>query len=385
MGQPAAALGDLAAHGGIIATGSFNVLIGGRPAARVGDTVACPFHGTGVISKGSFTVLINGMPAARLGDITGCMVPGLAPVSIPQPTLGPPPAPQPAAPIEEAHSWAPQFDHRMHDELDKAPGGVSAFHSESRHSDSNGDGQRDTAEGSFEVLRMRNTGQKNIGGAEVAGTHSVDILYANARASRIPDTGSGGSISATAEAGVAKWGAGATIGAADSKGLNPIMGVAGEVNMMHFKADGDLLIGDDGNRVGLIGKGELGGEMLKGEGAVTHTLPIWPGYNIQTVGKLSGDAGAFGGGGGGWLYYDKKQGRMRGGFMATLKVLFGLGAELEVSVGRELKEDAPAPAPAPAPLPPSAGFGGYLNTPGLGPAGLPGAIMLGNPRVLIGG
>ncbi|RZK98794.1 MAG: hypothetical protein EOO62_25845, partial [Hymenobacter sp.] len=290
MGQPAAALGDMAAHGGLIVTGSFNVLIGGRPAARVGDTIACPFHGAGVVSKGSFTVLINGMPAARLGDITGCMVVGLAPVSIPQPTLGPPAAPQPMAPIEEAHSWAPRFDHRMHDELDKAPGGVSAFHSESRLTDSNGDGEQDTAEGSFEVLRMRNAGQVNVGQSEVGGTNSVDILYANTRASRIRDTGHGGSLSGTAEAGVAKWGVGGTIGDADSKGLNPVLGVAGEANLAHFKADGDLLVGDDGNRVGMIVKGELGGEMVKGEVAVTHTLPIWPGYNIQAVGKASADA-----------------------------------------------------------------------------------------------
>lgn len=381
----------MAAHGGLIATGSFNVLIGGRPAARVGDTIACPFHGTGVISKGSFTVLINGMPAARLGDITGCMVPGLAPVSIPQPTLGLPAAgaaPQGAAPIEGARSLAPQYDHQMHDALDKAKDGVSAMHIEGRISDGDGDGNLDTAEGSLEAVRLRNAGQVNVGEAELGGTHSMDMLYANGRASYIPGPGmEGGSVSGTAEAGMVKWGAGGTIGAADSKGLNPILGVAGEVNMMHAKADGDMLIGSDGNRVGLVGKGELGAEALKGEAVGTTTIPIWPGYNVQAVGKASAAAGAVGGGGGAWLYYDKKQGRLRGGIMGILKVLVGLGAEVEISVGRAFAEDAPAaPAPAPPPLPaPSAGFGGYLNTPGLGPAGLPGAIMLGNPRVLIGG
>ena len=88
MAKPAAALGDVAAHGGAIATGSSNVLIGGRPAPRVGDTIMCPLHGPGVVSLGSFTVLINGMPAARMGDITGCMTPSLAPVSVPLPVLG---------------------------------------------------------------------------------------------------------------------------------------------------------------------------------------------------------------------------------------------------------------------------------------------------------
>ena len=126
MAKPAAALGDVAAHGGAIATGSSNVLIGGRPAARVGDTVMCALHGPGVISLGSFTVLINGMPAARMGDITGCMTPSLAPVSVPLPVLGPPPIPPPqgAAPIQGARSLAPDKDGKFHEDNDKSPAGA---------------------------------------------------------------------------------------------------------------------------------------------------------------------------------------------------------------------------------------------------------------------
>jgi len=55
--------------GGPILLGEFTVLIGGMPAARVGDMCVC----TGppdTIVKGSGTVLIGGMPAARLGDST---------------------------------------------------------------------------------------------------------------------------------------------------------------------------------------------------------------------------------------------------------------------------------------------------------------------------
>ena len=40
---------------------------------------------------------------------------------------------------------------------------------------------------------------------------------------------------------------------------------------MHAKADGDLLIGSDENRVGLVGKGEAGAEALKGEVAAVKT------------------------------------------------------------------------------------------------------------------
>ena len=84
MGQPAARLGDLTAHGGAIAMGFPNVLIGGVPAARIGDMHVCPMltpgvppipHVGGPIVKGSPTVLIGGMPAARIGDIVVCVGP----------------------------------------------------------------------------------------------------------------------------------------------------------------------------------------------------------------------------------------------------------------------------------------------------------------------
>ncbi len=58
-GQPAAVVGDMAVCVGppdTIAKGSSSVLIGGMPAARIGDTTA---HG-GVITFGCPTVLIGG-------------------------------------------------------------------------------------------------------------------------------------------------------------------------------------------------------------------------------------------------------------------------------------------------------------------------------------
>ncbi|QDA61595.1 PAAR domain-containing protein [Hymenobacter jejuensis] len=50
----------------IIPPGAPTVLIGGLPAARVGDTC-----GVDAIVKGSLTVMIGGLPAARFGDLTG--------------------------------------------------------------------------------------------------------------------------------------------------------------------------------------------------------------------------------------------------------------------------------------------------------------------------
>ena len=53
--------------GPIVGTGVPNVLIGGVPAAVVGDTCICVGPPDAIV-KGSATVLIGGRPAARMGD-----------------------------------------------------------------------------------------------------------------------------------------------------------------------------------------------------------------------------------------------------------------------------------------------------------------------------
>ena len=55
--------------GGPIAAGYPTVLIGGMPAARLGDLCTCAGPPDS-IAKGSATVKIGGAPAARVGDIT---------------------------------------------------------------------------------------------------------------------------------------------------------------------------------------------------------------------------------------------------------------------------------------------------------------------------
>ena len=73
MGKPAArAIIDQGAHAGPITVGSFNVLIGGKPAARKGDPITCSAHGVASIIEGSSSVFINGIPAARKGDKSSC-------------------------------------------------------------------------------------------------------------------------------------------------------------------------------------------------------------------------------------------------------------------------------------------------------------------------
>ena len=84
MSKSAARMGDSTAHGGVIAVGCPTVLIGGMPAARMGDMHTCPMatpgtppipHVGGPIMLGSATVLIGGMPAARMGDMATCTGP----------------------------------------------------------------------------------------------------------------------------------------------------------------------------------------------------------------------------------------------------------------------------------------------------------------------
>jgi len=82
MSFPAARLTDMTMHGGVVTPpGLPLVLIGGMPAARMGDMHACPFvtvlvpHATGPVVLGSFNVLVGGQPQARMTDMCVCVGP----------------------------------------------------------------------------------------------------------------------------------------------------------------------------------------------------------------------------------------------------------------------------------------------------------------------
>ena len=95
MGTPAARISDMHVcpmvtgtiphvGGPILPAGAPTVLIGGIPAARVGDMATCTGPPDTIIA-GSATVFIGGMPAARMGDSTahgGVIVVGLPTVLI---------------------------------------------------------------------------------------------------------------------------------------------------------------------------------------------------------------------------------------------------------------------------------------------------------------
>lgn len=98
MGQPAARMGDMTAHGGVIVLGCPTVLIGGVPSARITDMHTCPMvtgivpHvGGPILPPGSPTVLIGGLPAARVGDMATCVGPpdSIIPPGCPTVLIGP--------------------------------------------------------------------------------------------------------------------------------------------------------------------------------------------------------------------------------------------------------------------------------------------------------
>lgn len=70
--------------GPIIGPGVINVLIGGQPAAVVGDVISCAGPPDTIV-RGSANVLIGGKPAARMGDVTahgGSIIAGIPTVQI---------------------------------------------------------------------------------------------------------------------------------------------------------------------------------------------------------------------------------------------------------------------------------------------------------------
>jgi uncharacterized Zn-binding protein involved in type VI secretion len=86
----AARVGDTTNHGGtVVGPGTATVMIGGMPAAVMGDMHVCalppnthpPTSSPFVL--GSATVLIGGKPALRAGDVCGCG----ASVAVGEPTV----------------------------------------------------------------------------------------------------------------------------------------------------------------------------------------------------------------------------------------------------------------------------------------------------------
>lgn len=363
MGQPAASLGDLAAHGGSIAIGSTNVFIGGRPAARLGDTVVCGVHGTGVIAKGSATVFINGMPAARMGDITGCLAPGLAAVSTPA--------------VINHYSFVDDAGQTVAD-FDKNGGQMVAY-AERAQTDSNNDGKLDTIDDSAAMLRVKSVNKPTmIGSRALSGDAEYDLLYVSGKTSETISTKDSFSSNNSMEFSGIKGTASNTYGK-PGDGKNAAAKVSATIQVAHAEVKANVFSGENDEMVGTKVDVGAGYETMKGELAGTGTSMAVNGYNMQVTGKASGSIESVGAAAGAGLYYNKKEKRLYVSLDIGLAIGLGLEGAFEISVGQEYApEESAAPnAATPKPAP-------YVNAPGFGGGGLPGTILKGNVRVLIG-
>jgi len=337
MGQPAArATIDTSAHTGPIQSGSPDVIIGGFPAARKGDTLSCSKHGSGAIVGGSSTVLVNGVPLARLGDQTKCNTSG-SPA---------PAAPKPAAPQYWGGTAAKKAgeDGMMHgDNYDaRVLGAYASMEDKSLNGDldtgSVGFSMSDITLGNMksqDLVRgeMRNKlAVGNATGSLYGGDNSIYGFNANGALTGVQYGG-------TAAAGKEKWLYGGiagdvTIGTAEAKAV--LEGYTGNNGRYGFTAD-----------VGAEAKG------IKAEGMANVDIL---GFIIADA-KADVNAGSFGGSLGGSLFWDatdySANVRLTGGVAtfvglkgdASVKVVFSRVFDLIDYIWGD--DDEPATAPAP--------------------------------------
>ncbi len=366
----ASRIGDTTLHGGAIVQGAKLVIIGGFKAARKGDSYICPVHGTGVIIQGAEQVFIEGAKAARKLDKCGCAVVGVSGTGVP-PTVGAEPLQWSASANEKERG---KMDAQLDDELP-----ARGPHIEGEVLDSDKDGTRDTVRGEASGVRMRNQAYGDVGPVEFGAKHNLDVFYGRGQLGStvdgqgwIPGIGASGS----GEAGMLKQGGELLVGPAGDKGLNPYGAIGGEYNLFHAEAKGDVLLGDDGRRVGMVLAGKASAEAATIKGTARQSIPIpFTNWTIGTNAELEGAAGAAGGGAGGWLYYDKTEGRLHFGGFGEAEAFWGGELNIDISIGRKY-EPPPVPPDAPPAVP---------STPGIGEGGIPNALAFGHPMVLIGG
>jgi len=285
MGKPAARASiDKAAHNGPIQAGSPDVIIGGFPAARKGDSFSCTQHGSGIIVGGSGSVLVNGVSLARQGDETQCNTSGSAAAA----------KPKPAAPQYWGASLAKKAgeDGMLHG--DRYDGRILSIWN--NEEDKTEDGRYDTASMgvALEDLTLGNMQSKDALKGEIRNKIGVVNINSTDYGYLTNLSGFNTSISATA----AQYGA---TGALGNQGAL-YGGVTGDVTLgtAEAKAISEFYTGDKG-RYGF--SGEVGAEAAAVKGELTGNLDLYG--VLVTGGKIGGSAGAIGGSAGVTGYWDE--------------------------------------------------------------------------------
>jgi uncharacterized Zn-binding protein involved in type VI secretion len=341
---PAARIGDLTAHLGALVQGEPTVLIGGAPASRLCDMQVCPMadpkpHVIGAVTESSKTVMIGGKLAARQFDRCDCTVAGMCGVNVPG-VVGP------SGPWQ----WSTKKDASgkplMNKDLDNDGGSGPHLEIEADGS-STDDGVTGTVRGEGHLGRGRVQGTKAIGGGEINYQGEGDLMAreAQVQGGSTGYTGAGGT--AQTQATGAKVAGKVSLGPAGDAGNNPYLEVGASATGGSGEARADMLVGDDGNRVGLAagGKAEVGGAV--GQVTARETIPLWGDYNIQVAGYGEGKWEEFGGGMGGQAYYDKSTQRFNLGGFAGLDLWAGAELGFNISIGKKIGPPPPAPPAIP--------------------------------------
>lgn len=341
MGSPAARMGDAAGHGGVILIGSPTVLIGGMPAARMGDPLICPGfdgpkpHIMGNITVASTTVMIDGAFAARMGDMTGCGAAGVSGKGAP-PVMGPP-AP-PGTPGSFSEKGAVAGDN----ETGFLVGEYSGY--------DNADGAQHQVKGSMERL---------------GGTYNA------------PDgssiSGSIDGVTATGELHYGQGSAGSNVSGNVVAGQGKVTGADGSSTgasggLLNAGAGFDMLAGSDGRRTGVALGGSVQASVAEGQVDTVKVIPIpFTDYTINAGGTLGGSLSSVGVAANAGAFHDAADDRVHIAGMIDIEVVIGAKLGMDISFGRAAG---------------AAGGGG--GTPGIPVPLTPGSIIIGAPTVLIG-
>ena len=320
MSKPAArSLLDTAGHVGPITTGSPNVLIGGAPAARKGDSFICidPSHGgSGVIIGGSKTVLINGVSAARMGDITDC-----AAVPVPPPVVS---GGAPAQVYNATYAKNTNKDGTIKTSNPNLK--AKAFYTEFSKKDKNGDSGYDHVAGKAVVSEtsLRN-GYTTEGGYDVvSGGTDITILAAEGEAGAY---GSNGTYGGEAKVGVAVAKGSVDIAIGDPDIINVTGKASGELASAEAKRDSRLFTGGDERQYGFSVGAGAEAQMVKGEIEGGGKSPF---YEIAV--KAGGTAGSVGVAGDMLAIYDRDDHYVRFKTAGKLALLLGLEADVDVKL-----------------------------------------------------
>lgn len=247
---PAARFGDMTTHGGAIVTGEPTVLIGGRVAARKGDSHLCPKADAGVphvggsITSSSRTVLIGGKPAARFGDMCGCPSAGASGAGAP-PVVGPGKPPW---------RWSTDPQHRSIEVLDQLPKSERPHgpHAELEFLDTDRDGQYDTMRYWASVSHETDVDAYAIGPLEYSIRTTVDGVYTQRTLHWSPE-----GFAVEEEAGVVRIRQEMVLGPRDHPERNPLVRRETEVKILALDGSAVAIESDDRTEYGLNAEAQL--------------------------------------------------------------------------------------------------------------------------------